>query len=292
MNISAINHFFSLQNLSLQLFHFTLLIFFSSSYALNSSSELRWAEQLRDNIVIGEPVDLSIASADKTQNTFFAIFTEPATASAKGAVVLMHGMGAHPDWIDIIHPLRAALPDKGWASLSIQLPLIANHENNNADQDKQQRQQAIKASVARVDSAIKFLRAKKYDYIVLLSHSFGSLMAVNYLQLKAEQKTPQGSPIVNAAIIIGTPSSGMSAPLNSSTMLKKIHIPMLDLYGSQDIDSVLRSAKARKTAANQAQNKFFRQVQIIGANHFFQGLDDELISYVSNWLDKTYHLPQ
>ena len=99
---------------------------------MNTDSEQRWAEQLRDNIVIGEPTDLPLTgvksdgSAGKSaENTFFSIYTPHTTSSPKGAVILMHGSGAHPDWGDIIHPLRSELPDKGWATLSIQLPLAA-----------------------------------------------------------------------------------------------------------------------------------------------------------------------
>lgn len=252
---------------------------------MNSASELRWAEQLRDNIVTGEPVDLPLSKAEsensKSDSTFFSIYTAHTTSSAKGAIVLIHGTGAHPDWNDIIHPLRVALPDKGWATLSIQLPLLLADEKST-----QNRTQVIQSSVPRMDAAINFLREKEYDYIAIISHSFGTLMALNFLQLKVDKKTPNGQPLINSAILIGTPSSGTSAPLNSSIMIEEIKIPLLDLYGSEDLDSVLRSAKARKTAANKAQNMNFRQVETIGANHFYQGLDAELIIYVANWLNK------
>ncbi|MCU7938206.1 MAG: alpha/beta hydrolase family protein [gamma proteobacterium symbiont of Bathyaustriella thionipta] len=223
---------------------------------MNTASEQRWAEQLRDNIVIGEALDLPLAAPDsadnKSESTFFSIYTPHTTSTSRGAIVLMHGTGAHPDWNDIIHPLRTELPDKGWATLSIQLPLLFLDKK-----DAQSRTQVIESSVPRIDAAINFLRAKEYHYITLIAHSFGTLMSLNYLQLNLDKTTPEGLPIVNAAVLIGTPSSTASAPLNSPVMLEKIKIPLLDLYGSEDIDSVLRSAKARKTAAMKAQNKNF-----------------------------------
>ena len=303
MNISVFTHFFAHRSIktanryALKAFNISLassLLFFSilSSHAINSASEARWAEQLRDNIVVGEPLDLPLSSTDQQQDkkNFFSIYTVATTSEAKGALILLHGDGAHPDWSDIIHPLRVTLPDKGWASLSIQLPLRTTEETINKEEQSKERVAVINASIARINAAIKFLRKKKYDYIVLISHSFGSLMSLNYLQSNADKKTPEGKPFINAAIIIGAPLLGQEIPLNSALMIAKIHIPLLDLYGSEDLGSVLRSAKARKTAAHKAQNKHYRQVQTIGANHFYQGLDDELITYVSNWLNNTYHL--
>lgn len=255
--------------------------------AINIDSEKRWAEQLRDNIVIGDPLDLPLPGAPsekEADNTFFSIFTPHETDTPKGAIILLHGSGAHPDWSDIIHPLRAELPDRGWATLSIQLPLTFPDKKDNDSQVK-----AIQASVARIQAAVNFLQAESYDKIILVAHSFGSLMALNFLQLEVAASKPDGTPLINAAVIIGSPSSGSTAPLNSPAMIAKIKIPLLDLYGSKDLDSVMRSAKARKTAAKKAQNKNYRQVETIGANHFYHGLNDELVSYVNNWLSKTLY---
>lgn len=233
-------------------------------HAENSDSEKRWAEQLRDNIVIGDPVDLP----------FFALYTAHTTAQQKGAVILMHGTGAHPDWGDIIHPLRIELPDKGWATLSIQLPLLLPDKK-----DAESKVQVIESSAARIDTAIKFLNSKGYKKIVLIAHSFGSLMALNYLQ------TDKDPFKITAAVIIGTPSSAKSAPLNSPAMIEKVKRPLLDLYGSEDLTSVMQSAKTRKAAASKAANKNYRQVETIGANHFYNGLDEELVIYISGWLN-------
>ncbi len=256
--------------------------------AANSAREKHWAEQLRDTIVIGEAIDLPITESTGGKNTFFAIFTAETTATPRGAIVLMHGAGVHPDWGDVIHPLRTELPDKGWATLSIQLPLTSPENDQDQEQDKKEaasKKQLIEASVARIDAAISFLKSRSYQQIVLISHSFGSLMALNFLQLKMAAETGD-TPPVKGAVLLGTPSSGTSLPLNSPSMIEKITLPLLDLYGSADRDNVLRSAKARKTAAHKAGNQRYRQAKIIGANHFYNGLNDELLTYVSGWLSK------
>ena len=105
-------------------------------------------------------------------------------------------------------------------------------------------------------------------------------MALNYCQSDA------ASASISSAIVIGTPSSGKTIPLSSPAMIEKIKLPLLDLYGSEDLLSVLKSAKARKNAAIKAGNKNYRQVETIGANHFYNGLNDELLIYISGWLNK------
>jgi pimeloyl-ACP methyl ester carboxylesterase len=294
MNISAFNHLSKRQIKFNTLFSCLIFLISINTHAMNTASEQRWAEQLRDNIVIGEALELPLSapqtapdsSGTKNSNTFFSIYTPHTTAKSRGAIVLMHGTGAHPDWNDIIHPLRVELPDKGWATLSIQLPLVFPDKK-----DVQSRTQVIESSVPRIDAAINFLRAKGYDYISIVAHSFGTLMSLNYLQHKVDNVAPKGTLVINSAVIIGTPSSGTSAPLNSPVMIEKIKIPLLDLYGSKDLDSVMRSAKARKTAARKIPNKQFRQVQTIGADHFYRGLDEELVVYITNWLNKTHSSP-
>jgi pimeloyl-ACP methyl ester carboxylesterase len=66
--------------------------------------------------------------------------------------------------------------------------------------------------------------------------------------------------------------------------LEKIKLPILDLYGSQDLEPVLNSVKDRAQAARKAGNKDYRQVEVTGANHFFQGLEADLVRRVKSWL--------
>ena len=281
MNISAFNRYIATLNGYTGLLCSLILLITTTAHATNTASEKRWAEQLRDQIVVGEARDLPLSGASGEENTFFSIYTPHTSKTPKGAVVLMHGKGAHPDWNDVIHPLRTELPDKGWASLSIQMPLTLP-DKNDADSLKQ----VIEASVARIDAAVNFLRSQSYQHVVLIAHSFGSLMALNYLQQKAEATTQEGQPLINAAIIIGTSSQGPDIPLNASAMIEKIKIPLLDLYGSNDHRNVRSSAKTRKAAAHKAANQHYRQTVTIGANHFYHGLDEELVRYSYHWLNK------
>jgi len=236
--------------------------------ASDTAKEKRWADQIIDGLIVGDAVWL-----EADGNKFLGIYAEHDTDQAHGAVLLLHGSGVHPNWSDVIQPLRSELPSHGWATLSVQLPILAN------DAKHAEYAPLIKEVPARLDAAIKYLNAQKYHNVVIVAHSLGSTMANSYLAQKSDGVTAY------AAIGMGVDMDGPKE-LNNIEYLKQISLPMLDLYGSQDLESVIDSVKKRRQAARKAGNQNYRQVEVAGANHFFVGLETELVRRVKSWLSK------
>ena len=69
--------------------------------------------------------------------------------------------------------------------------------------------------------------------------------------------------------------------VNSAESLKNIAIPVLDLFGDDDLPGVLETADRRKNSS--AHNAYYSQQVIEGANHFFDGMDHDLITAVADW---------
>lgn len=237
--------------------------------ASDAAKEKRWADQIVDAILVGEPVWLE-ASGQK----FLSIYTEDATGDARGAVIVIHGIGVHPNWNDVIYPLRTGLPDHGWTTLSIQMPILAN------DADAKEYAPLIKEACPRIQAAASFLNDKGAESVYLVAHSLGATMAAACL---AENDS---LPVIGF-VAIGMSSTDIDPMLNSISYLEKIQTPMLDLYGSRDLDQVKDTSQARQKAARVAGNDNYRQVEIAGADHFFVGLEDELIRRVRGWLEHT-----
>lgn len=238
----------------------------SSGYASDLEKEKRWSEQVVDALVVGDAVQL-----EANGSPFLGIFTEANETTGKRAVILLHGMGVHPDWPEIINPLRSELPEHGWSSLSIQMPILAND--------------AALADYAplfgevgpRVEAAVAFLREQGNRTIVLIGHSLGASMAATYLAAH-----PQHG--LAGLVAIGMGVIELDDKMNSALALEKIGIPVLDISGSRDLDGVLNSAKTRATAARKGGNADYRQTQVEGADHFFVGVDDDLTRRVYGWL--------
>jgi len=236
-------------------------------FSSDMAKEKRWADQVVDGIIVGDAVWL-----EADGNKFLGIYTENDTDNAKGAVLLLHGSGVHPNWPDIIQPLRSELPTHGWTTLSIQMPILAN------DAKHSEYAPLMKEGPARINAAINYLNSKFYQNIIIVAHSLGSTMANHYLA--------QSTKRVRAYVAIGMgTSSDDPDELNNEKYLTRIkNLPILDIYGSQDLDSVLSSVKQRRQAARKAENENYRQVEVSGANHFFNGLDAELVRQVKSWL--------
>lgn len=226
--------------------------------------EQRWASQIVDFLMDGDAVYLNDGRSE-----FLALETPAANESIKRAVIVMHGTGVHPNWPDVVQPLRVGLADAGWHTLSIQMPVLANEAE---DKDYP----AIYDGVpGRIDAAIAYLREQGAETVVLVAHSQGATMTTYYLA-NSDNKVDGF-----AAIGMGPGISGTAA--DNMAHLPKVSVPMLDLYGSEDLEQVLQSSEARAAAVTGTSN--FQQRVVAGADHFFQGEEADLLKHVQAWLE-------
>jgi len=58
----------------------------------------------------------------KANIKFLGLETLEQTSEPQGAVLFLHGVDQHPDWPQVIKPLRTVLPESGWYTFSIMLP--------------------------------------------------------------------------------------------------------------------------------------------------------------------------
>ncbi len=222
--------------------------------------EQRWADEITPAIVVGDPLYL----AQKNGHKFLGIYTE--AANAKMGVVVVHGIGINPDW-GMIGTLRQRLPDHGYATLSIQMPVLAANARAEAYAE------TFPDAVERIELAVAALQAKGYERIALVSHSMGSRMAYAYMKR-------------NPADVDAWAALGMAAAADGhepALIYIGIDAPVLDLYGSQDLPQVLEGAALRR--ASLAGNKASRQVVIAGSDHFYAGHEDEMVKAVVDFLD-------
>ena len=236
-------------------------------FASDTAKEKRWADQVVDSIIDGDAVWLN--TTEKTKPAFLGILTEAAQDSEK-AVIVMHGTGVHPDWQQIIQPLRVDLTENGWHSLSIQMPILAN-EAEYIDYAP-----LFEEVTPRINTAIKHLKTMGVKTIILIGHSMGSSMGAYHLSKSVND--------ISGFIGIGMGSVGNDNRMNQTHTLSKINIPVLDLYGEADLDSVLNTTKQRKDAAKKADNRHYTQVVTKGANHFYDDKDEALVNAVTKWL--------
>jgi len=248
-----------------------LASFLSSQAAAQSTSNLQreknWADQVVDSVVVGEPVWLS---ANRVK--FLALYAPPPQASAKG-VILIHGRGVHPAW-GFIDSLRADLTDAGYHTLALQMPILETDAPFGAYG------KTFPEAFERIDAGIRHLKQKGVQRVLLVGHSSGAMTAVAYAA-----KHPQAPVIGIAAIGLSTFTSGPDT-MQPALMLKSVRVPVLDIYGGNDLHEVLAYNDARRSAAQAAGNKGYSAVRVADANHFFTDQYDALKKQLLDWLGR------
>jgi pimeloyl-ACP methyl ester carboxylesterase len=242
----------------------------TTAQASDLAREARWREQIVASLMSGDSVDLQAGAT-----TFLGLYTAASDGPTGRAAIVIHGIGAHPDWPEVVYPLRSELPEQGWSTLSIQMPVLGNAATA-ADY------LPLFAEIApRLDAAVAWLRAQGNKTIVMIAHSLGAAMAARYL-------ADNSAAGVAGLVIIGLPMLDIDPKMNGVLALESIRVPVLDIYGSRDLDTVLSSSDRRARSARKAGNNDFRQTRIEGADHFFSGLDDALVLNIYGWLKHHY----
>ena len=237
-----------------------LLFAAGATLAQDYAREKRWADEVVPAVVVGDPVYLQQSRGKDPAHKFLALHAD--APNAKTVIVLVHGVGVHPDH-GIIGALRVKLNDAGYTTLAIQMP-VAGSEAKVEDYYPV----VFEEAAHRIEVAARWLQAKGHKQLVLLSHSMGAWMANEYL-LNA------GAVPYAAWICIGI-TGRITGP-------SSIRIPTLDLYGEHDLDNAKRAAPWRRFM------KLFmasgsEQIEIAGADHFYAGRENDAAAAIVRYL--------
>lgn len=239
----------------------------SSAFSSDLQREKRLADEIVDSILDGEPVYLNSG-----KHKFLSIYMESDIEKPKGAAILLHGRGYHPNWKDVSRPVRIGLPESGWHTLSIQMPVLAK-EAKYYDYVP-----LFEEAYPRIESAVKYLKSKNINNIILIAHSCGAHMGMSWLD-----KT--GGKDINAYIGIGMGATDKKQYMSKPFPLAKLKIPTLDIYAKNDFRAVIKMASERLSMIKSTGIPQSKQVVIPDANHYFTDRGKPLVDTISNWLN-------
>ena len=234
-----------------------LLMLAGNVVAADYAREKKWADEVIPGVVVGDPVYLEQANGHK----FLTLYTT--AKDPKAALIIVHGLGIHPDW-GLIGVLRSQLADRGYTTLSVQMPVLANDALASAYPA------TFPEASQRLQLAVDFLKAKGYQKLGIVSHSMGSRMSEAYLSAKPD-------PAIKAWVSIGMPGTAD---------YRKLNMPVLDLYGQNDLPEVIKGAAARKAGLQGKPGS--EQIQATGADHFFTDQDQQLVDTVAHYLNQQF----
>lgn len=204
----------------------------------DTARETRWAEQVVPQILVGDAVWLDTAHHPRV----LALYTAP-PAPTRHAVIVVHGLGVHPDW-NLIGTLRTALAERGFATLSVQMPVLA------AEAKREDYADLFPLAGERLAAAAAWLRGRGYQRIAIVSHSMGAAMANAWLA-----RSPQ--PGVDAWVPIGMFVAFATKP----------RTPVLDVVAERDFPDALSQATTR--TAQLAADGCSAPLVVAGTDHYF-----------------------
>jgi pimeloyl-ACP methyl ester carboxylesterase len=234
----------------------------------NLEREKRMASEVEDAVLDGEVVYLKDG-----EHSFMAIDTE-AEDVTKGALIILHGRGFHPNWQDTVYPLRTQLPSKGWRTLALQMPVL---EKSAKYYDYEP---VFPLAAPRIDAGIEYLKKQGVDNIVLLAHSCGAHMAMDWFRNGGNKKGD-----IKAYIGAGMGATDFGQNMKKPFPLADLTIPVMDVYGEKEYPAVRSKAPERLLMITKAANSKSRQIIVSGANHYFTDKGDELVAAVEKWLE-------
>ena len=248
---------------------FCAVVVGANAMDLYSEWEARVANKLVNDTYLGEPVWLGEGS-----KKFLGIISPFRTDESSGGVILLHNIGTHPDWPEVISPLRIGLPEQGWTTLSIQMPMLRPEvpvENYG---------RFTQLANERLLEAIKYLREQQIYNIVIIAHGLGASYASQYL---ADNKDTG----VFAFVGISMQTHDFLSPsIPLVKNLQKITIPILDIYAEKDLLPVLQQAPDRRLSQQISKNEQYTQLEIKGADPHFRNSEANLVKRIRGWMDK------
>lgn len=224
--------------------------------AADYAREQRWAAEIVPSILVGDAVYLSTPS----QPRVLALYT--GVTKPKGGVIVVHGLGVHPDW-GLIGGVRTGLADAGFATLSVQMPVLAT----TASRDDYVA--LFPEAGERIAAAIAFLKSRGIERIAIVSHSMGASMVNAYL---ADADAAR----IEAWVPIGMFIDFSVAPRE----------PVLDVIADEDFPQVREAAPRR--AAQSPRDTCTGQIVVAGTDHYMANRQKELVAAVVPFLQRVF----
>lgn len=155
------------------------------------------------------------------------------TSCAKVGVVMYHGRGAAATG-PVVEELRMSLNRAGYTTLSIDnpIPLNAQTDFSSYVNDVNTDNYVFPEAYARMRTAINHLQSLGVEEVVVAGFSLGSRLATAHVA--------RGQ--INELPILGLLGVGMYGnsidPLNVTTTLDEVSVPVIDVYGDSDTNAV------------------------------------------------------
>ena len=187
----------------------------------------------------------------------------------KTAVLFLHGRGLSPNEQNLAYPVRVTLSNL-YNTYSLQLPVLKK-QSTYLEYTK-----IFYDSDERILSALEHIY-KKNNKVIIIAHSCGVHMLMSFIQNKNFTNN------ISSLVLIGSGAVDKGEKLIYKYPYGKIKVPILDLFGENDFDLVLKNANKRKQLIKETNSKS-QQIKIKSSDHYHTDNSERVITSVKKWL--------
>tara|TARA_X000001036_G_scaffold433471_1_gene471145 strand:- start:152 stop:925 length:774 start_codon:yes stop_codon:yes gene_type:complete len=185
------------------------------------------------------------------------------------AVLFLHGRGLSPNEENLAYPVRVSMSNL-YNTYSLQLPVLKK-QSTYLEYTK-----IFYDSDERISSALEYIY-KKNNKVIIIAHSCGVHMLMSFIQNKNLSNN------ISSLVLIGSGAVDKGQRLIYEYPYEKIKVPILDLFGENDFNLVLKNAKKRKQLIKETSVKS-QQIKIKSSNHYHVDNSEKVITFVKKWL--------
>lgn len=209
---------------------------------------------------------------DSGSGSFLNLYREAQDDKPLRAVIILHSLGMHADWPELISPLRVEMTQFGWSTFSVQLPVLSPQTGHS------EYGSTFLEGNKRIRSAVLYLQDRGYRDIAIIGYGFGASVALNYLV--------KNNSAIKALVGISMENFPFLKPrYNLIEEIEKVTVPVLDIYGGRDSSGVIRSADDRRLSGGKLGTGNYTQRIFTDADHYYISMERNLARELAEWLD-------
>ena len=251
-----------------------------------------------------------IVALDANGDKFQARYIADLSGQPRGAVIILHDSGQHPNWPFTAAALIDDLPLHGWNTLNIELPPPKTETAAPAALAPTAAPATPPAPVpaapantapaaaagiepqaqARINAAIKFFSDQNQRNVVLIGFGSGAFRAAENLRAAATANpatpgatAPTGAGPISALVMIAPQQRLDGSDMNLPKLLPLTAVPALDLVLDSDIRA-RGEAEARRRAVLHQRMRVYTRIELPPLNGASDAQHAVMVKRVRSWL--------
>jgi len=202
--------------------------------------------------------------------SFLTLYRAANNSNPQGCIILLHGNNEHPNWPNVINPVRISMTENSWCTLSIEIPdsrekealsFIKETEETETTSDSNIKLPNEDTVFGRIGASIDFANEQGISSISLLGYGTGATYALKY---STENRLSTG-----ALILISTTMPDTSSPFSMAKLLTSSLQPVLDYYiQPNQLDKQYANARRISMGQRQNQNPIYTQIKVTSNSQF------------------------